>query len=65
MLVSVGDDFSRAVAAVMYCARDLVSVPGALGEPSSEHLSPPVSDLQPLWRENWYDGLGYCKIPQP
>ncbi|SPO02254.1 related to seed imbibition protein Sip1 [Cephalotrichum gorgonifer] len=60
VLVSVGDDFSRAMAAVMYHARSLVSAPGAQNEALTADLAALTADTQPQWRENWYDGLGYC-----
>lgn len=65
MLVSVGEDFSQAVAAVMYRARDLVSAPGALVGPFSGDATASSEDVEPQWRENWYDGLGYCKSSKP
>ncbi|MBE3042473.1 hypothetical protein IMZ48_07815 [Candidatus Bathyarchaeota archaeon] len=61
MLISVGEDFSQAVAAVMYHARSLVSSPGADNEALERDLAALTVDVQPQWRENWYDGLGYCE----
>lgn len=61
ILVSVGDNFSQAVAAVMYHARSLVSGLGAELERFEKDLAGLVADVQPQWRENWFDGLGYCE----
>lgn len=58
VLVSEGVDFHRAVAAVMHQARSLVQ-PFA-SEVATEPSPSDHDDLHAQWRENWYDGLGYC-----
>ena len=61
VLVSVGNDFSQAIAAVMYHARGLVSSTRAESEYFEKDLTALTADVQPQWRESWYDGLGYCE----
>lgn len=61
VLVAVGDNFESANASVMYQARSLV-----IGSQSTDLYDAEVAALQkkdgvePLWYEDWYDGLGYC-----
>ncbi|KAL2271316.1 hypothetical protein VTJ83DRAFT_687 [Remersonia thermophila] len=60
-LVAVGDSLESAIAAVMYHARTLVKPAGISAEPPLEAATTDDDDnVQPLWYENWYDGLGYC-----
>lgn len=61
-MVSEGDDFESAVAAVMKHARTLVAQAkqSSLGQEEDEELKALASDFKPEWMENWYDGLGFC-----
>jgi hypothetical protein len=52
-LVSTGLDWQSTVDAAFYAARVLLSQSGI-----TEATAPP--EMEPLWRESWYDGLGYC-----
>lgn len=60
MLVSEGNDFEHAVAAVMYLARSLVLVANNTTAEWDAELKALTNDVKPEWLENWYDGLGYC-----
>lgn len=61
VLASVGDNFDNAMAAVMYHARDIVmATKGQDGELGKQLQTRKGHHLEPRWRENWYDGLGYC-----
>lgn len=70
ILVSEGCEFERALAAVVYHARSLIwhlsqqdSTDKAAREVKSstdvEHKE--AGGATGVWREHWYDGLGYCK----
>ncbi|KAL1843495.1 hypothetical protein VTJ49DRAFT_1366 [Mycothermus thermophilus] len=58
-LVAVGDSLESAIAAVMYHAWTLVKPASISAEPPSTATA--TDDVQPLWYENWYDGLGYSE----
>lgn len=58
VLVSEGVDFEHAVAAVMYQARSLVQP--YVSEVPNQPSPTDNEDVHAQWRENWYDGLGYC-----
>lgn len=62
ILISEGDDFEAAVAAVMKHARTLVAQAkqSSLGQDEDEELRALAGDFKPEWMENWYDGLGFC-----
>lgn len=61
VLVSLGAAFDGALASVVYEARKLVDPYASANIPFKE-----ASDnVKPLWREEWADGLGYCKIIWP
>jgi hypothetical protein len=58
VLVSLGAGFDGALASVVYEARKLADPYASANTPIKE-----ASDsVKPLWREEWADGLGYCKI---
>lgn len=63
-MVSLGDDFESANAAVMYYARDVVSNARlGSGEEQKENKAFATGDeTTKLWQDNWYDGLSYCKF---
>lgn len=62
VLVAVGHNFESANAAVMYQARNLVmSSKKSTGE-YDEELKAMRDAVKPEWMENWYDGLGFCKL---
>ncbi|KAJ2978029.1 hypothetical protein NQ176_g4039 [Zarea fungicola] len=58
ILVSEGNSVERAIAAVVYHARTLIWKYAQAGSSQTEAENP--GDFKPKWRENWYDGLGYC-----
>lgn len=60
ILVSEGNDFQRAVAAVMYHARSLVMKARSANQAVEEELKALSDAVRPEWLENWYDGLGFC-----
>ncbi|KAM0467006.1 hypothetical protein ACHAPV_000518 [Trichoderma viride] len=60
ILVSEGNDFQRAVAAVMYHARTLVMKARSANQAVEEELKTLSDAVRPEWLENWYDGLGFC-----
>ncbi|KAF4449434.1 hypothetical protein F53441_7296 [Fusarium austroafricanum] len=60
ILVSVGDNFDRAVASVMYHARSLVAGAQQASGTQSQELSALVDGFKPEWLEHWFDGLGFC-----
>lgn len=64
VIISLGDDFESANAAVMYHARDVVGGSKLeAGEQQKEDKALVTGDEQTkLWAENWYDGLSYCKF---
>ena len=49
------------MAAVMYQARDLVLYAANEYDRYPHSLDEVKQEVRPEWRENWYDGLGYCK----
>ena len=64
ILVSEGCEFERALAAVVYHARSLIwhlsqQDSTDKGAPEVEHKE--AGGATGVWREHWYDGLGYCK----
>ncbi|CAI4218647.1 unnamed protein product [Parascedosporium putredinis] len=59
VLIAIGEDFRTAMAAVMYHARDIAVSAASKGLQGQDALREPERAL-PAWRENWYDGLGYC-----
>ncbi|KYK54695.1 putative galactinol--sucrose galactosyltransferase 6 [Drechmeria coniospora] len=60
VLVSEGADLERAVAAVMYHARTLVSRTKRTTQGWDEQTRSLTEAGKPTWEENWHDGLGYC-----
>ena len=52
-LVATGLDWHSATGAAFDAARTLLRQRGV-----TEENAPP--EIDPLWRESWYDGLGYC-----
>lgn len=52
-LVATGLDWHSAISAAFDEARNLLRQWGV-----TEETAPP--EMEPLWRESWYDGLGYC-----
>lgn len=60
ILVSEGNDFERAVAAVMYHARALVMKARSTNQALEQELKTLSEEVRPEWLENWYDGLGFC-----
>ncbi|KAL6837617.1 glycoside hydrolase family 36 protein [Trichoderma camerunense] len=60
ILVSEGNDFERAVAAVMYHARTLVMRARSTNQALETELKTLADTVRPEWLENWYDGLGFC-----
>jgi hypothetical protein len=52
-LVATGLDWHKTAEATFQAARNLLQQFGV-----TEDDSPP--EMEPLWRESWYDGLGYC-----
>lgn len=63
VLAAVGDNFESAFAAVMYQARNELSVKTAQEEVDREFMTL-KDEVRPEWLENWYDGLGYCELPR-
>lgn len=63
VLVAVGDNFESANAAVMYEARNAVRAQESK-QPKAwlEEANAILNDVKPEWMENWYDGLGFCKL---
>ncbi|KAJ6779979.1 hypothetical protein PWT90_03357 [Aphanocladium album] len=58
VLVSEGYEVDKAIAAVVYHARSLI---WKYSESTNQSPQFNIStDFKPQWRENWYDGLGYC-----
>lgn len=45
----------------MYQARNVVQVEKALSSEIQQKVKTFEKEIRPEWRENWYDGLGYCK----
>ncbi|KAJ4314442.1 hypothetical protein N0V84_008905 [Fusarium piperis] len=60
ILVSEGEDFECAIAAVMYHARNLVSQATQANVEHEQQLSSLVNGFKPKWLEYWFDGLGFC-----
>ncbi|TQV98630.1 raffinose synthase protein Sip1 [Cordyceps javanica] len=58
VLVSLGHDVAKAMAAVIYHARSLIWK-YSLAE-NEQRLLDNSNGVEPQWREFWYDGLGYC-----
>lgn len=55
-------NFDHAVAAVMYHARTLAANASDVNQVLSENdSSDNEGDVKPQWKEEWYDGLGFCK----
>jgi hypothetical protein len=64
MLVSEGRELDRAVAAVMYHARNLMRQQStAIEAEQPADLDTEDDVIGPMWLEHWYDGLGYCTLP--
>lgn len=61
ILVSEGNDFEKAVAAVMYHARSLVMKARGKNEALEAELKALSEAVRPEWLDQWYDGLGYCQ----
>ncbi|KAI9171730.1 Inosine-5'-monophosphate dehydrogenase [Paramyrothecium foliicola] len=61
VLVSESLEFDHAVAAVMYHARTLTSQVSHANEMLNDaSIVQSIGDVEPQWREDWYDGLGFC-----
>jgi hypothetical protein len=45
----------------MYHARDLVVALASEDAQQQPGVSESDGSVRPEWREDWYDGLGYCK----
>ncbi|KAL6892728.1 family 36 glycoside hydrolase [Trichoderma longibrachiatum] len=60
ILVAEGNDFEKAVAAVMYHARSLVTKARGKNEALEAELKALSDAVRPEWLDEWYDGLGYC-----
>lgn len=61
ILVSLGDDFDRAVASVMYHARSLAWQTQEVETQKSDQGMKDLSEsIGPEQLENWHDGLGFC-----
>jgi len=61
ILVSEGTDFDRTVASVMYHARSVVSKIKHSDVAWDAELKTLTEQVKPEWKQNWYDGLGFCK----
>lgn len=59
ILAAIGDNFESANASVMYQARNVLSARATKDDHEAE-IKALEKDIKPEWRENWYDGLGYC-----
>lgn len=59
VLVSESHDVDKAIASVVYHARSLIWKYSQTSNPKRQVLE--TGDIEPKWRENWYDGLGYCE----
>ncbi len=57
VLVAVGSDFSNALGAVMYHAREVA----AKAKDMTPFLEAQEQPSSSLWLENWYDGLTFCE----
>ncbi|KAH7027602.1 raffinose synthase Sip1 [Microdochium trichocladiopsis] len=55
IIAVVGNTFDNTLAAAMYHARSVRSRMSAQEEPIDTSR-----EVRPLWRESWYDGLGFC-----
>ncbi|KND91250.1 putative galactinol--sucrose galactosyltransferase 6 [Tolypocladium ophioglossoides CBS 100239] len=60
VLVSESNDFEHAVASVMYHARTLVSQAKRENPEWENDMKSLAEQVKPEWKENWYDGLGFC-----
>lgn len=63
MLVSTGPSFEKAVAAVLYQARDIVKQleTAEQNTKESQEIEEMFDNIDQQWMQRWYDGLGYCK----
>ncbi|KAG7144493.1 hypothetical protein HYQ46_006764 [Verticillium longisporum] len=59
ILAAIGDNFESANASVMYQARNVLNARATKDDHEAE-IKAVEKDIKPEWRENWYDGLGYC-----
>ncbi|CRK48401.1 hypothetical protein BN1723_007998 [Verticillium longisporum] len=59
ILAAIGDNFESANASVMYQARNVLNARATKDDQEAE-IKALEKDIKPEWRENWYDGLGYC-----
>ncbi|RNJ54085.1 hypothetical protein D7B24_000942 [Verticillium nonalfalfae] len=59
ILAAIGDNFESANASVMYQARSVLNVRATRDDQEAE-IKALEKSIKPEWRENWYDGLGYC-----
>lgn len=62
VLAAVGNNFESALAAVMYHSRNVVFSAKTANHGLDNELQTLKNDVKIEWRENWYDGLGYCKL---
>lgn len=61
VLAAVGDSFESANAAVMYQTRNVMNLTKTKTEEWQQEVKTLLGEVKPEWRENWYDGLGYCE----
>ncbi|KAJ6442933.1 glycoside hydrolase family 36 protein [Purpureocillium lavendulum] len=60
ILISQGNDFDHTVASVMYHARSIVSKIEHADSSWEADLRNFADQVKPEWKQNWYDGLGFC-----
>ena len=65
VLAAVGNNFESALAAVMYHSRNVVFSAKTANHSLDNELQTLKDDVKIEWRENWYDGLGYCESSSP
>lgn len=61
VLAAIGHNFESANAAVLYHARNLVTISKKSTGEYDEELKALGEGVKPEWMENWYDGLGFCE----
>ena len=62
VLVALGDEFGNANAAVMYQARNLVTMTKQSTRELDSEMEARFQGVESERMENWYDGLGYCEF---
>jgi hypothetical protein len=63
VIVATGDNFESANAAAMYHARVVIGDNKRASGEEQRELQAAQGDVNPLWMENWFDGLTYCEPP--